>query len=295
MSVMSLLPTFENRHTINQTMKPPVEVLSLFPLLDEKLLSLLRSFDREQWNAPTLAKQWRVKDVAAHLLDGNMRTITRAHQYAGDQPGAINSYQELVGYLNRLNADWVQAMKRVSPEQLIEMLESTGNKFCRIMADEQLFDEAPFSVAWAGEDISLNWFHIAREYTEKWHHQMQIRHAVGEEAELMTRELFYPCIDTLMYGLPYALRGIGATENSTIQVTVSTEEGGDWFVTYKDEIWTLSKEATGNIAAHVTIEPGMAWQLFTKGAAPEAAAESAIMKGDPALCRAVLQMVAVMA
>ena len=29
------------------------------------------------------------------------------------------------------------------------------------------FDKAIFSVAWAGQDESENWFHIAREYTEK--------------------------------------------------------------------------------------------------------------------------------
>ncbi|MEJ7682555.1 MAG: hypothetical protein WKG06_32810 [Segetibacter sp.] len=28
---------------------------------------------------------------------------------------------------------------------------------------------------WAGEKKSKNWFHIAREYTEKWHHQMSSR------------------------------------------------------------------------------------------------------------------------
>ena len=38
---------------------------------------------------------------------------------------------------------------------------------------------AVFSVAWAGEDKSAHWFDVAREYTEKWHHQQQIRDAVG--------------------------------------------------------------------------------------------------------------------
>jgi hypothetical protein len=39
--------------------------------------------------------------------------------------------------------------------------------------------EAPFGVAWAGETRSANWLDTGREYTERWHHQMQIRDAVG--------------------------------------------------------------------------------------------------------------------
>jgi hypothetical protein len=60
------------------------------------------------------------------------------------------------------------------------------------------FAEAIFSVGWAGEEKSLNWFHIAREYTEKWHHQQQIRLAVGQE-QICTQETFiiliskHPC------------------------------------------------------------------------------------------------------
>ena len=38
---------------------------------------------------------------------------------------------------------------------------------------------AIFSVAWAGESESENWFDVARDYTERWHHQQQIRDAVG--------------------------------------------------------------------------------------------------------------------
>jgi hypothetical protein len=35
-------------------------------------------------------------------------------------------------------------------------------------------------VAWAGEAESKNWFHVARDYSEKWHHQQQIREAVSQ-------------------------------------------------------------------------------------------------------------------
>ena len=53
-----------------------IRVIHLFPKLDEKLLELLRGLNDEEWHMPTIAKRWRVKDIAAHLLDGNIRTLS---------------------------------------------------------------------------------------------------------------------------------------------------------------------------------------------------------------------------
>ena len=35
----------------------------------------------------------------------------------------------------------------------------------------------------AGEAVSANWFDVAREFTERWHHQQQIRLAIGGPAD----------------------------------------------------------------------------------------------------------------
>lgn len=53
----------------------PINALPLLPVLDQHLLALLRSLAPANWQRPTLARQWTVKDVAAHLLDGNLRTL----------------------------------------------------------------------------------------------------------------------------------------------------------------------------------------------------------------------------
>src|SRR5688572_15396145 len=110
----------------------PIPTLHLFPKLDAKLIELLKSLSAEEWRFKTLARQWTVKDIASHLLDGNIRTLSFSRdQYVGEQPGTVNSYQDLVDYLNRLNADWVKATKRVSPAVLIELLEITGKEFIK--------------------------------------------------------------------------------------------------------------------------------------------------------------------
>lgn len=158
-------------------MQVPISTLHLFTPLEQKLIELLKSLSAEDWNKPTVAKLWTVKDVAAHLLDGNMRVLASAQDYTGDPPGEINSYQDLVSYLNNLNADWIKAMKRVSPNTIIKLLEVTQQEFIDHYHSLEPYAPARFSVAWAGEETSANWFHIAREYTERWHHQQQIRDA----------------------------------------------------------------------------------------------------------------------
>jgi len=135
----------------------PIKTNHLFPLLDEKLLQLLRSLSHDDWNRPTTARLWTVKDIAAHLLDGNIRTLSMARDgYFSSLAGVMASHQNLLAYPNRLNADWIAATKRMSSTVLINMLEITGIQFCAYMASLDPFAPAIFPVAWAGQAVSPN-------------------------------------------------------------------------------------------------------------------------------------------
>ncbi len=272
-----------------------IHTVHLFPVLDSHLISLLRSLKPEDWNRPTVAKLWTVKDVASHLLDGNCRMLSMirdGHQVPPDRE--INSYESLVGFLNQLNADWVTATRRLSPRLLTDLLEITGREYSHIMSTLDLQAPAPFAVSWAGENSSVNWFHIAREYTEKFHHQQQIRDAVSDEG-IMTRKLFYPFIDTLMRGLPHACRTVHPSSPKIIQVHVETEIGGDWFLTFRENSWHLSSDASGSPHATLVIPPGIAWKLFTKGLSSRDAEKNCTLSGETELLYPVLNMVSVMA
>ncbi len=271
----------------------PIQTLHLFLPLEQKLIELLKSLSEDEWQTFTLARKWTVKDVAAHLLDGSIRTLAAADNYEGDPPGTIQSYQDLLDYLNRHNAEWVHAMKRVSPATLIHLLEVTQKPFVEYYQSLDPYGQSRYSVAWAGEETSLNWFHIAREYTERWHHQQQIREAV-QQPGTMIREFFYPVMQTFMMALPHAYRNTVAPEGTRIRIIIEGETGGNWCIQSNGHSWFL-KPWEVLVTTEVSIPPDIAWKLFTKGTKGEVAVNEITITGDSELAKPLLNMVAVMA
>lgn len=273
----------------------PIQTIHLFPMLDRKLLDLLRSLTIDEWMKPTRAKLWNVKDIASHLLDGNIRTLSISRdKFFGEKAEAIHDYQDLVNFLNQLNADWVKATKRISPETLISLLEITGTAFYEHIKSLDPFSTAVHPVSWAGEEESKTWFHIAREYTEKWHHQQQIREAVNKPG-IMSRDLYFPVLDTFIRALPYTYRHVSAQPGTCIQITVSGEAGGSWFLQRTESSWQLHVQPDKVPNAIVSMDEDIAWKLFTKGLSRVEAEVALHIDGERSLGESVARAVAVMA
>lgn len=274
----------------------PIPTVHLFPKLDQVLLDFLRSLSPADWEKQTIVPHWTIKDIAAHLLDGNLRTLSMSRdQHFGEKPDPIESYGDLVAYLNRLNADWVKAFKRVSPTLLIELLELTGSQYNTYLNTLNPYTPAIFSVAWAGEEESKNWFHIAREYTEKWHHQQQMRLAMGQEEVLYAPDLYFPYLDTSMRALPHHYRNVAAEPGAVITFVVKGVPNAQWYLQRDINAWTLSKTVDQTPIASVNIQGAIAWRMLTKGIAKAEAAKWVEIEGDQKLGEVVLDMLAVMA
>jgi uncharacterized protein (TIGR03083 family) len=279
-------------------MKPlnALDTTPLFPVLHQKLIDLLRSLSPDDWHRQTVCANWSVKDVASHLLDTSLRTIAMYRDnYSAPEKPVIQSYGDLVDYLNQLNNDWVRATRRLSPAVLIDWLEQASQE-----AEEQLMalppdEPATFSVAWAGQMESPNWFHVAREYTERWHHQQQIRLAVGQEEEILTDELYQPVLDTFMRALPHAYREIPAIDGTLIRFNVPNMSGGDWFLYRQNGAWQqVSNAEQKSPDTFVTIDRTMAWQLLTRNLPTDTAALFIQIEGNESLGWPVLAMRSVM-
>ncbi|GHB57866.1 maleylpyruvate isomerase N-terminal domain-containing protein [Persicitalea jodogahamensis] len=273
-----------------------ISTIDLFPQLDSKLIEVLRTLSDKDWQKPTLAHSWCVKDIAVHLLDGNLRTLSMLRDgYFGSSAPEINSYRELVEYLNQLNAEWVLAMKRLSPTIVIELLEQTGKQYSAYLKTLNPMSKAAFSVAWAGEQESLNWFHIAREYTEKWHHQQQIRAALGKEHELYSGELFQPYLETSMRALPFHYRNTKEPAGTAIKFIVKGETDYEWFLCSDGDTWKLKQASDRSPTSEITMSKEISWRIFTKAITPDEARKQIVSKGNKQLAEKIVDMVAVMA
>jgi len=166
----------------------PILTAYLFPKLDAMLLELLRSLTPEDWEKQTVSPKWKVKEVAAHLLDTPLRGVSIARDGYSPEASRISSGIELAAYINRLNEEGVSLYRRLSPAVLISLMQVASQLLAEYHHSRDPDADAPYGVSWAGEEKSSNWFDTAREFTERWHHQQQIRLAVNKPG-IMTREL----------------------------------------------------------------------------------------------------------
>src|SRR5262245_37798915 len=277
----------------------PILVSHLFRELDGHLLELLRSLSPDDWHRPTVCSAWTVKDIASHLLDTALRRLSmqRDNYFPPGSPRGFNSYEELVSYINRLNAEWTTAIARISPRVLVALTQQVAHELADFFKSVDPFAPAAFPVAWAGESESPMWFDVAREFTERWHHQRQIALAVGRPTPIDGRRLYHPVLDTFLRALPFTYRGVAAPAGTTVLVTIIGEAGGDWFVRRTAEGWELLYETEGRPDSTVAIDQSDAWLLFTKRTARSTARArfpSIRVEGDTDLGESVLEMISIM-
>jgi uncharacterized protein (TIGR03083 family) len=154
-------------------MKRPgaIVVVDRFAPLRRQLLELLAALREDDWARPTAAPSWSVKDLASHLLAGDVGMLSRRRDGFRPPGTVVGAYSELVNLVNRLNEEWVVATRRLSPRLLRELLAFTGPE---VEAYFSSLDLAAMGgpVSWAGSVPAPVWFDIAREFTERWHHQL---------------------------------------------------------------------------------------------------------------------------
>src|SRR5438105_2412642 len=272
---------------------PPILLTELFPPLERELIDLVRSLAPDEWAKPTVCAGWSVKDVASHLLDTALRRLSMQRDgYWPAPPDAdLSQPSALVAYVNRLNASWVQATQPLSPQLLIAFLEQAGEELVKLFRSLDPKAPAIFGVSWAGEQSSPNWFDVAREFTERWHHQQQIRDATGRPP-LTGRKFLFPVLDTFMRALPYAFRAANAAEDSVWEVRVEGEAGGRWFLVRREQRWKLCLEAN-RATGTVTLPQDVAWRLLTKGMTKEKARAQITLDGPPELAERLLNLICI--
>lgn len=268
----------------------PIDTRPLFRPVSRELVALLRQLPPESWNCQTVAGTWLVRDVVAHLLDTTLRRLSfhRDGMVPPPPSRAIASEPDFVAFINELNAQWVIAARRLSPHVLTDLYEAASDQAADWFEALSLDAPALFPVSWAGESASAGWFDVGREFTEVWHHQQQIRMAVGAEALADPRYLA-AVIDIAMRGLPHAFRDVSADRGHTVTIDITGDSGGTWTLRREETGWALFRGAPSSSTATIRLDDNSAWQLLFNALPASAAARVIDVDGQVDLGRAILR------
>ena len=275
---------------------PPIDVTGLFAPERHALLDLLSGLSGNQWDTPTVCPGWTVRDVAIHLLGvdlGNL-SVQRDGFIGTSTAGPSGSgHTALVAFVTDLNESWVAAARRLSPRLLRELLAVTGEMIAAYFGTLDSLATGPV-VSWAGPDPAPVWLHVAREYTERWVHQQQIRDALALPG-FMEPEHAAPVLAAFVHALPHALRDRTAELWTCVKLTIDGPAGGSWIAVRMEDRWALGRDDGRPADVAVAIDQDLAWRLFTKGVTPVGALPRVRIEGHRSLGSAVLEMVSIIA
>jgi uncharacterized protein (TIGR03083 family) len=237
----------------------PILVLDLFPNERRELLGLLDSLPADAWSQPSMAGEWTVKDIAAHLVGDDLGRLSR--QRDGHRESRIAD-EDLKTYIDRRNAEWVTSMRRISPRVIRSLLAFGGDESQGFFAKVD-----PFSfgspVSWAGPDPAPNWLDLAREFTERWHHQQQIRDAVGAPS-LDDPRFLKPVLATFAFALKGPYLGVDAPLGTTVGLEVEGPSGGHWTIARAARGWELLLGHAEAPTASVRMNEDTAWRMYVR-------------------------------
>jgi len=250
---------------------------------------MLRALRVENWDQPTMAVRWRVRDVVAHLCDTAMRRLSyqRDRLKPAGEVSRTMSQQDFVALINNLNWTWVRVADRFSPRVLTDLYEHASDQLVEFVETLDPLADAQFPVSWAGESVSRQWLDVAREFTEIWHHGAQIRAAVGEGPFPDPRWL-KAVLQISMHSLPVAGRGLPPGEDVSIVIEVTGPASGTWTLRRARGIWDIDEGGTPAPTTSITMTDETAWRLLFNALSPLEAQSLITIDGNADLARPIL-------
>ena len=268
---------------------PTTDTRQEFRPLASEVVRLLRALDAADWERPTMAGAWRVRDIAAHMLDTALRRLSfhrdRATPPPPDRP--IAGEQDFVAFINELNASWVKAARRLSTRALTDLYATASTELADFVESLSLNGPALFPVSWAGETRSTLWFDIGREFTEVWHHGSQIRDAVGAGPFQEPRWLRL-VLELALHALPHAYRSVPGRPGASIAIVITGRAAGTWALHYRHGAWDIEEGQPPRPAASATMSGEVAWRLFFNALPLREAQAQVRIDGDTAFARPLL-------
>jgi uncharacterized protein (TIGR03083 family) len=262
-----------------------VDVRALFERDRADLDRLLGELSPGDWERTTAAAPWTVRDVVAHLLGDDVARLSRTRDgFTGLAP---EQGEGLPGFLHRINDEWVRAAARMSPLVLRDLLAASTPAVLALWRDADL-DALGEPVSWTSPEPAPVWLDCARDFTEYWVHQQQIRLATDRPAD-PEPETVHAVLDIFLRAVPLALARAGG---DTVSVVVPGTAGGTWSWVQSGAGW-LPADPRPRATAVVSVDAETLWQVAVRMIEPTEARARARLDGDRALGGAVLELVSI--
>lgn len=139
---------------------------------------------------------------------------------------------------------------------------------------------------WAtGDNAAPIWLDVAREYMERYVHQLQIREAVG--AGPLSPQHAAPVLKAAAHALPVALASVRRPPGTVVSFSASGDDGGSWYLTSAESGWDLSAaRPAGPVACAVRTTVAGAVKRYVR----DPPAPPLVWDGDAELAAAVAQV-----
>jgi uncharacterized protein (TIGR03083 family) len=262
----------------------PVDVLPIMEQERAEFVRFLESLTAEDVATPTICDGWTVGDVAVHLLGGDLSFLARNRdRKESELEDRADDWDSLVSGLDALNERWIEAGRFLSTRLTAELLEVTGRLMSEFLKEVDS-KAAGETVSWAGPDPAPWWLVAAREFTERWVHQQQIRDALDRPG-LNGPSFVAPILATAMHGVRPAYLEVDAPEQTTVAIDVTGRAGFSWAVRRDAEGWNLYEGLSREATTRLTLDQDTAWRFLMRLATPADAKPKVSIDGDPAYAK----------
>lgn len=273
-----------------------VDVLPSYPRLLQKIVNTLHDLPEEKWENRTVLPNWHIKDITAHIASGALRKLTSIYSGIETNNSRQIEFRMLVQQINERNENWVSLLRSLHSKLLVSIID---NYYCLLIQEFIKMDpkaNAKHAVAWAGDTKSENWFDIAREYTELWHHSMQIADSL-DEISFLDDIYFTPFIETCFLALPFHYRNV-KEENFKLLIEIDGMDPGKYSFIKQNSKYTIEKmvdpEDTLPHDSNVQVTKNIIWKILTGAATTEEKEYGLRIDGNMALGTHLKELVCIM-
>jgi len=242
--------------------RPPGDLAALFGVERGRLSELLGTLEPGDWQRPSPCPGWTVLGLCCHLLADDLGLLSRQRDgYHGTPSPDGLGEAGFAAWLDALQAEWVQAARRISPRLVTELLGWTGPQVTEMLRRQDP-QARTAQVSWAGTRPVPVWLDQARELSEQWIHRQQLLQALGRPSDLRP-DLAGPVLDGLRWAYPYRLEQCSAGRGDTVTIAISGPVTRNWQLVATTAGWEYRDEPGAREVARLSLTTEQAWRLLT--------------------------------